>query len=405
MNIPRCPVCASQATEMFLRRQGVPVLQNMVVPTQEEAVGAARGDLGIVCYAVCGFVFNAAFEPALIHYDADYDNTQTCSGTFARHVQDLVAHLVDDKGVRGCRIVEVGCGQGAFLRLLVEPPGWNNRGWGFDPADRGPDSDLDGRLHFERALYQPEHASLQADVVTCRHVIEHIQHPVDLLRTIRQALDAADDARVFFETPCVEWILRNRVIWDFFYEHCSYFSTASMSRAFEEAGFRVESVRHIFGGQYLWLEATPQLASESSSASAGSEEQSAAGMATSALAREFAQCEAEMVAQMRERVRTLASSGRLALWGAGAKGVTLANLTDPERKYFDCVVDINPAKQNHFLPGTGHAVVEEAQVEARGISTVVLTNPNYLEEITRSLCTSGGGSDCAVVNLMGASIS
>src|SRR5205085_12185192 len=87
-------------------------------------------------------------------------------------------------------------------------------------------------------------------------VIEHVPSPVELVRDIRRALVNSPRAKVFLETPCVEWILRNRVIWDFFYEHCSYFTAASLATAVEMAGFKVESVEHIFNGQYLWLEAS-----------------------------------------------------------------------------------------------------------------------------------------------------
>ena len=87
-------------------------------------------------------------------------------------------------------------------------------------------------------------------------MIEHVPQPVPLLRSIRQTLANASVSQVFFETPCVEWILRNQVLWDFFYEHCSYFSADSLSVAMQQAGFQVQNVRHVFGDQYLWLEAT-----------------------------------------------------------------------------------------------------------------------------------------------------
>ena len=46
------------------------------------------------------------------------------------------------------------------------------------------------------------------------------------------------------------------MIWDFFYEHCSYFNAQSLQTAFEVAGFHVKRVAHVFGEQYVWLEAT-----------------------------------------------------------------------------------------------------------------------------------------------------
>jgi SAM-dependent methyltransferase len=231
------------------------VHQNLVIKDQVAAVSIARGDLKFVCCDECGFVFNGAFDPSKLSYSAAYENTQTCSPYFKNYVEAMVRYLVYEKGVRNCRIVEVGCGKGYFLRRLVEEDA-GNTGYGFDPAYTGLEIDLGGRLKFERRFYGPGCVDIPADVIVCRHVIEHVPEPLALLRSIRQALSTSSSARVFFETPCVKWILRNQVIWDFFYEHCSLFSGNSATTMFEATGFKVESMRHVFGGQYLWVEAT-----------------------------------------------------------------------------------------------------------------------------------------------------
>ena len=67
----------------------------------------------VACDA-CGFVFNRAFDPALPCYGAGYDNAQRHSPAFATHLEALARHLVEERGVRGARIVEIGCGQGDF---------------------------------------------------------------------------------------------------------------------------------------------------------------------------------------------------------------------------------------------------------------------------------------------------
>ncbi|MEZ6147670.1 MAG: methyltransferase domain-containing protein [Planctomycetaceae bacterium] len=95
------------------------------------------------------------------------------------------------------------------------------------------------------------------DVVVSRHVIEHIPQPVEFLSAIRDRCQNSSEARVFIETAQREWILRSRTYWDFFHEHCSIFTDASLTTACERVGLAVPDVRHVFGGQYLWLEATP----------------------------------------------------------------------------------------------------------------------------------------------------
>lgn len=371
-----CPVCGSAGTEVFLERRQVPVLQNVLMDDQASAVGIARGDLELACCPDCGFVFNRAFDAAKPAYGGSYDNTQECSPHFEAYVESLARRLVQERGVRNCHIVEVGCGKGFFLRKLVAEAGSGNRGTGFDPAYRGPAEDLGGRLKFQTRYYGPECAEA-ADVVVSRHVIEHVSDPVGLLRTIRATLTHSPQARLFLETPCVEWILRNRVFWDFFYEHCSYFFTASLTTALERSGFTVEAAQHEFGGQYLWLEARP---AEAASNGPGRD-----GGRMCGLARDFAAAEGGLRAALTSRLEALAADGAVALWGAGAKGVTLANLVDPERRRIACVIDLNPSKQGRFLPGTGHPIVACEEAPRHGVRSAVLMNPNYYAECSAML--------------------
>lgn len=380
MMIHRCPVCESRRLTPFLQRSQVPVHQNLVVTSQEAARSVTRGELDLVVCEDCGFVFNRAFDLSRLAYGEDYDNTQSCSAYFDTYLDGLVKDLVERQGVRNSTIVEVGCGKGQFLRKLVSYPGANNKGLGFDPSYVGEDIELDGRLAFRRCYYDDTCTDVAADVVVCRHVIEHVPEPMALLRSVRAALGHSPKARVFFETPCVEWILHNRVVWDFFYEHCSLFTAASLSLAFQRAGFAVERVEHIFGGQYLWLEARVSNASLPTIQSLPE---------TAKLAQAYGAEEETLRQKWLAKLIELKASGKVALWGAGAKGATFANLVDPDCTLIDCVVDLNPNKQGRYIPGTGHPIVAPADLPRRGVSSAVLMNPNYREENLRLLADAG----------------
>lgn len=364
-----CPVCG--ATEVaFLTRTQVPVHQNLIMKTFEAARAIRRGTLEMAVCEACGFAFNRAFDASLLAYGDDYDNTQDHSPSFKSYTDGLVERLVG-LGVRDARVVEVGCGKGQFIQRLVEAAP-NTVGWGFDPSYVGPEELLQGRLKFRREFYGPGCESLLADVVVCRHVIEHVANPLVLLEAVRAALALSPDARVFFETPSLDWILENVVVWDLFYEHCSLFTPGSLQTAFERAGFEVSEIATTFGGQYLWAEArvtshprTPELRPGN----------------TPELARRFAREEARLVAQLQRSL----TGPRTAIWGAGAKGVTFANLADPTGTLIDCVVDLNPHKQGHFMPGTGHPIVAPAALEERGVKRAILMNPNYRDENQRLL--------------------
>lgn len=371
---PACPVCGCGDTVGFLRRERVPVHQNLLHDSPAAAQATRRGTLALHACRACDFVFNAEFDEALMSYGERYENAQEHSAVFESHVDSLARLLVESRGLRGKHVVEVGCGQGSFLRRLVEYPGAGNTGTGFDPSYAGPSEAYGGRLRFQREFYGAASTGVRADAVVSRHVIEHVPQPLAMLRSVRAAMQDGLHAPVFFETPCIEWIFRERATWDLFYEHCSLFSPRSIACAFGLAGFDVREVGHVFGGQYLWLEALATTAPMTMPARAPD----APPLAKRALA--FGRDEATRCAAISDRLRALRATGRVALWGAGAKGCTLAALVDGDATLVDSVIDINPGKQGHFVAGTGHPIIAPAQAAARGVRSAILMNPNYLDE-------------------------
>lgn len=373
----KCPICKSSLVSTFLKCDNVPVHQNLVMDDLESATKIVRGDLNLMVCDDCGFIFNHTFDLSKLSYGRHYDNTQVCSPFFNNYLTNIVHHLIFESGIKNCRIVEIGCGDGLFLRKMIEVEECGNTGYGFDPSYVGPSTDLEGKLKFEKCYYGPECADIQADIIICRHVIEHVPNPIDFLNLIKKAVAKSPHARIFFETPCVEWILSNQVVWDFFYEHCSYFTTDSLSTAFETAGFSVKNVKHVFGGQYLWLEAT--IPSKQPIVTKNPDR-------IPSLAKNFATKEHDFKKKLRDTIVKLASKGRVALWGAGAKGVTFANLIDPECKLIDCLIDLNPNKQGHYIPGTGHPITSPQEFAKRGGGGAVLMNSNYRDECLALLC-------------------
>ena len=381
-----CPVCDRPSAAPFLTRRHVSVHQNLVVETPDAARALRAGTLSLHACEGCGFVFNAGFDESLLQYGAEYDNTQTCSPAFQRHVDGRADHMVRARGVRDAAIVEIGCGKGSFLIALVERHA-GNRGIGFDPSYVGPDTAAGGRVRFERRFYDESSASFEPDAIVCRHVIEHVPRPVEFLRTVRQTL-RRPDAQVFFETPCVEWILTNDTVWDFCFEHCSYFSAGSLAHAFARAGFALDGVTHVFVGQYLWAEARP----------AANVRPATTATRIADLANRYAAREAAVVQDLRDRIGDLSRRGPVAIWGAGGKGVTLASLVDPDATLLACIIDINPKKQGKYLPGSAHPIVGPADLARLGIRTALLTNPNYFEENSRIV--RDAGLDVELVDLM-----
>jgi len=371
-----CPICNSKSLFKFLERKNVPVHQNLLIPDYKKAITLPRGDLNISACNDCGFVFNQTFDLSKLSYGEKYDNTQDISPYFDTYISELAEELVVKNDIKNATIVEIGCGKGSFLQKLVKEKDWNNTAYGFDPSYNGPNSLLQGRLNFKKKYYDLDCAKIKADVIVCRHVIEHIPDPLNLLRMVRISLENSKNASVYFETPTVDWILENHVIYDFFYEHCSYFSKKSLTTAFEMVGFDVNEVKTIFESQYLWLNAKISKKQNKIKKDPG---------LTPILAKKFSRMEKKMRDKWNKEVRDICNKGPMAIWGAGAKGVTFCNLLDPNNKLIDCVIDLNPNKQGKFIPGTGHQIIDYKEIPSKKIKTAILMNPNYYSEVEELL--------------------
>ncbi|MCB9897838.1 MAG: methyltransferase domain-containing protein [Planctomycetes bacterium] len=354
------------------------------MPTREEATGFPRGDVRLVHCASCGFVANAAFDVTNNAYSTRYEETQGFSPTFNAFADRLAKRLVDEYGVRGRRVLEIGCGKGEFLERVCRFG--DNQGIGVDPAyrpERTPD-DVRDKVTYMQELYADRHADLRPDVVVCRHTLEHIAPTREFLRRLRGHLEARPDVLVFFELPETLRVLRECAFWDVYYEHCSYFTPGSLARLFRAEGFELLELSLDFGDQYILIMA-----------------RSADGPTRPSLpleddldetARLVAHFEREAPRQLeawRARVRGWVAAGRkVAIWGSGSKAVaflTTLGLGDE----IAAMVDVNPHKQGKFMPGTGHEVLAPERLVDVRPDDVIVMNAIYTEEIRAHLQRMG----------------
>lgn len=374
-----CPLCGGIDLVPCLEVPRVPVFCNLLFPTRQAALAAPTGSLDLRLCPACGHLHNAAFDPEAVRYCADYENSLHHSPRFQDYSRSLAASLHARHALAGKRVAEIACGQGDFLRELVALSGC--QGIGFDPAYRGPAGVRDG-VEVIPAPYSDHHARRDADLILCRHALEHIARPADFVRMLRRAIGTRP-AAVYFEVPDARFTLRDLGVWDLIYEHCGYFSHESLSRVFRDAGFAVAAVETAFGGQFLGLHGRTAALADPQPARDAAETKGLGELRR--LAETFGQAYRAKVAHWGARLGALARcGGQAVVWGAGSKGVSLVN-TLPQGDAIAALVDINPLKQGRFVPVTGHPVVAPQGLGDLDPDWVIVLNPQYREEITAQL--------------------
>lgn len=378
-----CTVCESTDVRRFLLINNIPVFCNVQWPSRQEALDAPSGDIDLGYCGDCGHIFNTRFDDQKLDYSASYENSLHFSPHFQEHAEQLVERLISKFNIRDKKIIEIGCGKGEFISMMCEAG--NNTGYGFDASyeEERESRATSGSVTFIKDFYDSRYEDIKADMITCRHVLEHIQHPVEFLRGIRATIDSDVDGVVYFEVPNSLYSIDDMGIWDFIYEHCSYFCLQSAKRAFADAGFCVTDAYTDFGNQFLCVEAKLGNADEGFVADA--EYLAKLGKTIESFGQNYLQ---KVDYWNKELSAISKKGGKVALWGAGSKGVTFLNCID-SADAIESVVDINPNKKGLFVSGTGQEIVSPADLASSPPNYVIIMNALYKSEISKTLQQMG----------------
>jgi SAM-dependent methyltransferase len=371
-----CTGCGGDDVMLFHEQIGVPALVGVQWATADEARECVRGDILLGFCVRCGLVGNVAYDPERVDYADHYDNALDESRVYRQYARAEAERLIQTGDVRESTVLDIGCGRGDFLQTLCALG--NNRGVGLDPSrtPRPESIAKDERLTFVPDVYSQQHADLDAKLICCRQVLEHIAQPARLLKTVREAIGNRRDVTLYLEVPNLDDVVQRGDIWTVIYEHCSYFSRSAMKHLLTRCGFEVTHMAETFGGTFLAVDAVPV---EHVNGSTKDEDRTSSLDAQSIL-RIVDWC-TRKIHYWRSEIRMLEAEGqRIALWGAGARAVAFLNLLDIHHE-IPWAVDINPRKKGHYLPGTAQQVVDPEFLKEYDPNVIIMMNPVYDDEI------------------------
>jgi len=340
-------VTAREPVQILYEIEQLPVFQNRMYDSQEAAISCPKGDMRLVENLKTGLVYNEAFRPELMQYDDHYQNEQAVSPLFRAHLETVMQILANTMGRQS--IVEVGCGKGFFLEMLLAD-GFD--AWGFDPIYEG-DNIRVTKQYFSSEL------GIHADGLVLRHVLEHVQDPVGFLMRLRDA--NAGSGKIYIEVPCFNWICEQRAWFDIFYEHVNYFRLSDFYRMFDVV---YESGR-LFGDQYLYV-----VADLSSFKNPRIDENKRVRFPVNFMN--------SLVEKHGEELNR-----EVIVWGGASKGVIFSLLKQRAGVTINAVIDINPAKQGKYLPASGLQVKIPGDIlpHLQDGTIIFIMNSNYLDEI------------------------
>jgi 2-polyprenyl-3-methyl-5-hydroxy-6-metoxy-1,4-benzoquinol methylase len=373
-----CPNCKANEMNPFYKVKDIPVHSVLLMNSEKLAKNYPKRDIELGFCSNCGFISNMIFEENIHEYSTQYEETQGFSETFNKFQYALARELIKKHKLHNKTILEIGCGKGEFISLLCKIG--KNKGYGFDPAfipERNPDKQH--RVKFINDYYSEKYSHYKADFICCKMTLEHISETLDFVRMVRNAIGDNHEPIVFFQIPETLEILKQLRFWDIYYEHCSYFTKASLAHLFDHAGFDIINMETTYDSQYLTIEARP-------SNSVSKDE----------ISHFYKKDLLRIVNNFKHNIeiyrnkwitfiqKNYQQGKKISLWGGGSKSVaflTTLGISD-EIKY---VIDINPHKQYTYLPGYGQKIILPSELGNYRPDLIIVMNPIYIPEITKSL--------------------
>jgi ubiquinone/menaquinone biosynthesis C-methylase UbiE len=240
----------------------------------------------------------------------------------------------------------------------------------------------------EQKAIELEQKDQQVDLAIANNVLAHVPDINDFVKGFSILLKTNGVAT--FEFPHLLNLVNQNQFDTIYHEHYSYLSLTAVKQIFSDNGLTVFDVEKLSthggslrvysqrsnSGQHVISNRVKELI----------EEESNAGMDNIEFYTGF-QNKAENVKNKLLAFLKEAKKENLtvAAYGAAAKGNTLINFAGINSKDISYVVDLNPAKQNKYMPGSHIPIVKEENLKINQPDRVIILPWNLKEEITQQL--------------------
>ncbi len=218
----------------------------------ESAPVCVNDALEVARCAVCGLVFvnPQPTEAALRKYHAAQSLLQQDGwSSYFQHTPAQIRELWEERfgdlrrwingGVP--RLLDVGCGYGDFLHVARES-GWRVEGFEFSPAAAEVCRSRYGLRVAVGDLLELEFAEGSFELITMWHVLEHLRHPLAVLRRCRALLEPG--GVLALEVPNLNFLVRKSYRYPLSRTlHLYHFTPTTLAALVRAAGFEVLECR------------------------------------------------------------------------------------------------------------------------------------------------------------------
>ncbi len=316
----------------------------------------------------------------------EYAYFSSYSETMLRHAEALAADTIRRRGLGASSLaMEIASNDGYLLQY------YRRAGVpvvGIEPAaniaavaeQRGIRTIVE--FFGERLARRLRDEGVRPDVMHANNVLAHVPDLPGFARGLGLLLN--DGGAALIEVPYVKDLVERCEFDTIYHEHLSYFSVTALDRLFAAGGLTLEDVERvdIHGGSLRATVCRAGVRAPSPAVRAALDREAREGLTAHGYYARFADAVRSLRETLRETVgRIRAGGGRIAAYGAAAKGSTLLNYAGIGRDHLDFVVDRSPHKQGRFMPGVHLPIEAPSLLLERQPEYVLLLTWNFADEI------------------------
>ncbi len=391
MTDPACRFCGDPLATSFADLGETPLANSYLRDEADEIAAERSYPLHAKVCGSCFLVQLDAAVPADEIFDHDYAYFSSFSQGWLDHAKRYSMEMAARFGLgRESLVVEVASNDGYLLRYFVEQ---KIPVLGIEPAGAAAQAAIDLGVPSRVQFFDEESAAalakegIKADLIAANNVFAHVPDIRFFAAGFPKILKR--EGVVTFEFPHLLNLIEGYQFDTIYHEHYSYLSLLSVEKVLAAVGMRVFDVAELptHGGSLRVFVCHQDAHHEAQKGVAHIRAKEAqAGLDQLETYQRYSQ----NIGSIRDDflaflARAKEQGSQVAAYGAAAKGNTFLNYCGVTSDDISFVVDRNPAKQNHLLPGS-HIPVRAPEALALEKPDYVIILPwNLFEEISSSM--------------------
>ena len=351
----KCRVCGNEFfEEPLLRYENMPAVAQFL-PDAESLPSDKGVDLVVCQCSGCGLV-QLSNDP--VPYCREVIRAAAFSEEMRVFREGQFAGFIEKYGLKGRKVLEVGCGRGEYLSIMHET---SVDAYGVEWSDESVSHCLKSGLNVEKGYVESGTYKLEKGPFDAFYMLNFLEHLPDLnsvLTGIRSNL--GDDGIGLVEVPNFDMILRSNQFTEFTTDHLFYFTRETLAAALNLNGFEVIKCGEVW---YDYIISAVVCKRKKMNIS------------------HFYDCQSKLRDEIHGYINCF-RDGRVATWGAGHQALAVISMADlaGRVKY---VVDSAPFKHGRYTPATHLPIVPPDTLVSDPVDAVIVMAASYSDEVAK----------------------